>query len=265
MANGPFDFLRIYTIFIPSPCQSGAGLTVGTEPCLDTGIIRRAFLQGAMRSWGACPTATSGSGGHTRRTRLTASAAAVALLGGLVVTSVGGLGAQAAPVVGQGFTVSAADLSFILDQIKIGEAHVVNTTPATGPCGALVGNGPDQIPSPLLSFGIRTVDGSCNNLQDGPGEVRRSRPGVPASDDAGVQHRRGALTSGLGPVGPPGPTSYAQTSGSVVDSEPRTISNLIVDQTSDNPAAVAAAGFPVRTQGNPGVDVCTIAPSTGGS
>ena len=31
------------------------------------------------------------------------------------------------------------------------------------------------------------------------------------------------------------------------------ISNLIVDQTSTNPAAVAAAEFPVRTQGNPGV------------
>ena len=35
------------------------------------------------------------------------------------------------------------------------------------------------------------------------------------------------------------------------------ISNLIVDQTSTNPAAVAAAGFPVRSQGNEGVVVCT--------
>ena len=31
------------------------------------------------------------------------------------------------------------------------------------------------------------------------------------------------------------------------------ISNLIVDQTSTNPAAIAAAEFPVRTQNNPGV------------
>ncbi|MBI2316250.1 MAG: heme peroxidase, partial [Betaproteobacteria bacterium] len=37
------------------------------------------------------------------------------------------------------------------------------------------------------------------------------------------------------------PTSYAQTSGLVVDSQPRTISNLIVDMTANNPAAVAAA------------------------
>ena len=44
------------------------------------------------------------------------------------------------------------------------------------------------------------------------------------------------------------------------DSQPRVISNLIVDQTSTNPAAVAAAAFPVRTQGNVGVHPCTIDP-----
>ena len=32
------------------------------------------------------------------------------------------------------------------------------------------------------------------------------------------------------------------------DTQPRVISNLIVDQTSTNPAAIAAAGFPVRAQ-----------------
>ncbi len=74
--------------------------------------------------------------------------------------------AKAAPP-GQGFTVSPADLEFILKQIKIAEAHVANTTSATGPCGALVGTGPNQIPSPLLSIGLRTVDGTCNNLQPG--------------------------------------------------------------------------------------------------
>src|SRR5690606_2875790 len=39
--------------------------------------------------------------------------------------------------------------------------------------------------------------------------------------------------------GQPNPTTYEQTDGFVYDSEPRTISNLIVDQTTDNPAAVA--------------------------
>ena len=60
---------------------------------------------------------------------------------------------------------------------------------------------------------------------------------------------------------PAGLDSYAQTTGAVVDSEPRTVSNLIVDQTSTNPAAVAAAGFPVRSQGNEGVVPCTTEPS----
>ena len=44
------------------------------------------------------------------------------------------------------------------------------------------------------------------------------------------------------------------------DDEPRVISNLIVDQTSTNPAAIAAAEFPVRTQNNPGVHPCTTDP-----
>ncbi len=60
--------------------------------------------------------------------------------------------------------------------------------------------------------------------------------------------------------GPATPSSYAQKSGNVIDTEPRVVSNLIVDQTSTNPAAIAAAGFPVRTQGNPGVQVCTTDP-----
>ena len=55
-------------------------------------------------------------------------------------------------------------------------------------------------------------------------------------------------------------TSYAQKKGNVFDTEPRVISNLVVDQTSTNPAAIAAAGFPVRTQGNPGIQPCTTDP-----
>src|SRR4051794_32096568 len=95
--------------------------------------------------------------GRSRRTRMLAGAAAVSLIGGVVVTSVGAV--DAAPVVGEGFTITPADLRYILDQIKIAEAHVVNTTPTTGPCGALLGTGESQIPSPLLPFGLRTVDG----------------------------------------------------------------------------------------------------------
>ncbi len=192
------------------------------------------------------------SDGDSRRTRFGAGLTIVALFGGLLATSVGSLGVQAAPV-GQGFTVSPSDLSFILKQIKIAEAHVVNTNSSTGPCGALVGPGPDQIPSPLISMGLRTVDGSCNNLQPGQetfGSADQAFPRLttPVFRDAELSPAA---------FGPPTQTSYSQTSGLVFDSEPRTISNLIVDQTATNPAAVAAAGFPVRTQGNTGVFPCT--------
>ena len=47
----------------------------------------------------------------------------------------------------------------------------------------------------------------------------------------------------------------------VVDSQPRTISNLIVDQTSTNPAAIAAADSPVRSQSHdPSAVPCTTDP-----
>ena len=44
-------------------------------------------------------------------------------------------------------------------------------------------------------------------------------------------------------------TSYSQKSGFVVDSQPRVVSNLIVDQTATNPAAVAAAANPCGSGG----------------
>src|SRR5262249_34952206 len=58
------------------------------------------------------------------------------------------------------------------------------------------------------------------------------------------------------------PSSYANHApGNVVfDSQPRLISNLIVDQTSTNPAAIDVAAHPVRTQGDPGVIACTADP-----
>src|SRR3954468_2078533 len=67
---------------------------------------------------------------------------------------------------GQGFTVTAGDLHFILHQIQIAEHHSATFT-AANPCGTLVGPDPDQIPDRLTSYGLRTVDGSCNNLFPG--------------------------------------------------------------------------------------------------
>ena len=159
--------------------------------------------------------------------------------------------------VGAGFTVTPADLSFILKQIKIAEAHVVNTTSETGPCGALVGTGPNQLASPLLSFGLRTVDGSCNNLQPGQETFGAADLVFPRLTSKSF---RDAESGTANPRGTAVDTSYSQKSGDVFDSQPRVISNLIVDQTSTNPAAVSAAGNPVRTQGNEGVKPCTTDP-----
>ena len=162
----------------------------------------------------------------------------------------------AAADVGQGFTITTSDLAYILKQIKIAEAHVANTTSETGPCGALIGTGPNQIASPLVSAGLRTVDGSCNNLVPGKERIGAADEVFPRLTNPEF---KAAEPTPAG-FGPPGPSSYAQKKGNVFDTEPRVVSNLVVDQTSTNPAAIAAAGFPVRTQGNPGVQPCTTDP-----
>ncbi len=183
--------------------------------------------------------------------------------------------ADAAAPVGQGFTVTPSDLAFILKQIKISERHSRalipeldpgnaipnNPNPTTDPvyCQSMVGTGPDQIPSALISFGLRTVRGDCNNLMPG-----QSHYG--AADTVFPRHTTPAFKAGeSAPPGfpPASPGGYTSKRGFVYDSEPRVISNLIVDQTANNPAAVAAAGFPVRSQGNEGVVPCTSDPAPG--
>ena len=100
----------------------------------------------------------------------------------------------AAPV-GSGFTVTASDLAYILKQIKIAESHAATYT-AANPCGTLVatpGDGiPDanQIPDRLTAYGLRTVDGSCNNLFAGREKFAAADVAVPAADRPGVPGRR---------------------------------------------------------------------------
>ncbi|GAA0652672.1 peroxidase family protein [Brevundimonas lenta] len=135
-------------------------------------------------------------------------------------------------------TYIRSDLDFILAQIKIAEAHA-NGQPLYGPGGL--------IPAYNLSWGLRTVDGTYNNLlnpehgasdnpfptllgtqyrtimvdPDGPGPT----PSVPVSYVPGVDN------DGPGTAGP----------GDVFDPYVRTISNLIVDQTLANPSAILTA------------------------
>src|SRR3954469_10296337 len=184
----------------------------------------------------------------------------VAEMASVAVSTVRPGTAEAAPApAGQGFTVTPGDLKFILKQIKIAEHHAATQTP-TNMCGTLVGPDANQIPDRLTSYGLRTVDGSCNNLFPGRETFAAADQKFPRLTDPVFRAGEDA-----GPFGPPGPTSYANANGNVVDSQPRTISNLIVDQTSTNPAAVAAAAFPVRTQGNPGLFPCKTDPAPDGT
>src|SRR3954451_22835837 len=182
----------------------------------------------------------------------------------------------ASGTVGNGFVVTPGDLSFILKQIKIAERHTT-TLSAANPCGTLLnhpGDGiPDaeQVPDILTSYGLRTVDGSCNNLKTG------ATARFAASDEVfprltSPSFRDADSVSPGSPFLQPGQctdpvacnTTYKQAHGNVVDSQPRIISNLIVDQTSTNPAAVAAATRPVRAQdGTPSAVPCDVDPATG--
>ncbi|HEY3885072.1 MAG TPA: peroxidase family protein, partial [Vicinamibacterales bacterium] len=82
-----------------------------------------------------------------------------------------------------------------------------------------------------VPWGLRTVDGTLNNLvpgQSGFGAADNSFPRL--TDPVFLPAEAG--------------TSYDQTTGLVIDSQPRVISNLIVDQTANNPAAYATAYDP---------------------
>ncbi|MCC7282643.1 MAG: hypothetical protein IT556_09690 [Acetobacteraceae bacterium] len=131
-------------------------------------------------------------------------------------------------------TYIRSDLDFILDQIRIAEAHSAGV-PLFGPGG--------QIPAPNLSWGLRTVDGTYNNLL--PGRELWGSADQVFPERLQPVFRDGEMFDPDGPGGPSpaGPTSYdpSDDPGSiVVDSSVRTISNLIVDQSINNPSAVRA-------------------------
>ena len=106
-------------------------------------------------------------------------------------------------------TLIRSDLEFILQQILSAEA---GTQPA----------------DPLLPFGLRTVDGSNNNLVAGQSSSAPADQVFPRMTDPVLPHGGGRDL-----------VSADQRRRHRL--RPRTISNLIVDQTSTNPAAVAVA------------------------
>ena len=68
-------------------------------------------------------------------------------------------GIAASTPVGQGFALDAGDLRFIYQQILVAQDHAAG--------GTLLGPGPNQVADPQLPRGLRTVDGSFNNLVPG--------------------------------------------------------------------------------------------------
>ncbi|SFQ30815.1 peroxidase family protein, partial [Pseudomonas borbori] len=125
-------------------------------------------------------------------------------------------------------TFIKSDLEFILQQILIAEAHAAGEDLL------------DLLPNTEVGFGLRTVDGSFNNLIEGRSLFGAADTVFPRMTTPVFRTAEQFDPDGPGPALPTS-TSYAQISGLVVDSQPRIISNLIVDQTPNNPAAVAAA------------------------
>ena len=175
-----------------------------------------------------------------------------------------GPAANAAPV-GQGFNLNPSDLAFILQQIKIAEEHTRTRTPSN-PCATLMGDGPLQIPDDPqgeeLPWGLRTVDGTCNNLVPGQEEFGAADNPFPRHVPRQLRNAETGDPDGPGPAAS-GPSSYTQKTSTVIDSQPRVISNLIVDQTGSNPAAVEAAGPGAAADGSGTLFIPNTAPDVG--
>ncbi|MEX1233987.1 MAG: peroxidase family protein [Roseovarius sp.] len=157
--------------------------------------------------------------------------------------------------------LNVADLEFILRQIKISEAHAEGT-PLTevyvdangnvvpeGTPGAVL-----AISSPLVPNGLRTVDGTYNNLIPGRETWGAADAAMPRmldpsflNEDDGDEMPLGApggplvTNNDYGVIGAPSaPNVNGGHTGNVADADPRIISNLVSDQSINNPAAVAA-------------------------
>ena len=147
------------------------------------------------------------------------------------------------------FTLNQTDLAFILRQIKVAEAHAAgtalsqiyvdvagNVVTASTPGAVLA------IPDPHVPVGLRTVDGSYNNIVPGRELWGAADQAMPRLLDGSFRDDADGDafdTNGPGPGGVQSNTNYAN-SGGVADADPRIISNLVVDMSVSNPAAIAA-------------------------
>ncbi|MDG1117942.1 MAG: peroxidase family protein, partial [Flavimaricola sp.] len=136
------------------------------------------------------------------------------------------------------FHVNQADLEFILRQIRVSEAHSNGTDLVEA---IMAEYGVSAGDANILPVGLRTVSGTLNNLANpnwGAADQPIPRLSTPDFRDIGV----GSIDfdgPAPGSMDPLVQGDYG-VAGNVVDSSPRTISNLVVNQTVDNPAAVDA-------------------------
>ncbi|MEN9710436.1 MAG: hypothetical protein RL441_428, partial [Actinomycetota bacterium] len=177
------------------------------------------------------------------RTFQAITAVAAVIIGSLPVFGAIAAPAAAAAPEAPHINLTQTDLEFILDQVLIGEAHANRTRTATGyssscltaadiPAGRLALTYPYQVTQP---WGIRQVDGRCNSLVPGQSQWGASDNLFPRLVPA--NHR----------------ANYA-VGQNVTDGTAREVSNMIVDQTSSNPAAQAVAtrlGFGSSAVTNP--------------
>ena len=167
--------------------------------------------------------------------RKIAAGALALLLSAGVVPSVLAPAVSAAPA-GQGFTLNAGDMRFILKQIKIAENHATKEDALGNDVAGqpLIGSGANQIANPLLPYGLRTVDGTENNLVQGQNAFGSASRMFPRLTDPEWRVSTGGQ-------------SYKSVNANITDGNPRFVSNVIVDQTASNPAAIAASGKAHRT------------------
>ena len=151
-------------------------------------------------------------------------AAALTLSAGLALLPAGSVYAQSP---NQDLAFDMEDMRFILNGIKISEEHAAAfqdpSFDPNNPCAKLQ----EILPNLTAPLGMRTVDGSCNNLI--PGQEAFGQADLPFPIDT-IRDFRAAEAG----------TDYGSTT-SVTDSTTRLISHLITNQSVDNPAAAAAA------------------------
>lgn len=144
------------------------------------------------------------------------------------------------------FNVNKADLEFILKQIQLAEStsKAYTATPLTILQAIQNAFNVSASDAAILPFGLRTVDGSDNNLLPGGSEFGAADTLFPRLTDPVFRNDQDGDQMPLGPPGSGAPTITNNDYGlqtSVADADPRIISNLVVDMTPANPAAVEAA------------------------